>query len=171
MIEAKRGVKMNRTQLKVEKISKLGKERLACENIFQENHGEQGFLFHKEALQCCDEIIVLKQADEVLGYAALQLDSNIVTCYDTLWVPKVLYGIYLDQVALKKKYQGMGLANMLYEYIKVNADKLYAHVSIENEPSMKFHVKQGFVPIGDFICDNFYGYLNYRSILLEYAKK
>ena len=72
-------------------------------------------------------------------------------------------GIYIEQVAVKVGRQNAGIGQQLYgELEKLFPDTaLYAHVSVANRQSLRFHGRSGFVPIGDYIGDD------YHALLME----
>ncbi len=151
-------------------------EKEQVKNIFILNNG---FLRDEQALEKSQAIsfLTIPYSREIVGYTlySLHLDNSFLEEYDNLWAEQIIpRGIYINQVAMHPDYQNKGYAismymNILKEHKEIN--KLYAHVAISNNRSMKYHCRHKFVPIGEYICPNFHGVKNYKSILLEYCKK
>ena len=151
-------------------------------NVFIQSNQSTGFPLHKPTdwIDECDMAIILQDetTQEIIGYTLINhyTTKSLLTKNDVLYNPDNIIneGVYIEQVAILPEYQnkqfGIMMYNKLYEIIPENIN-VYAHVAVNNKQSLKFHCKQGFIPIGDYYCDDFYGYKNYHSILLEKIKK
>ena len=144
-------------------------ERVNTENLFING----SMLKSREAINKSDCVIVAEINSVIVAYLALTYGNTAFTEFDKLWTkrPEEIEGVYVEQIATLKNFQGKGIGTKLIEYAKQNCMKgyktMFTHVGIINVGSFKLHCKNGFYPIGDFICDDFYGAKNYRSILLE----
>lgn len=157
----------------------LKEEKEQVLTIFTLNSGENGVLRDGNALDKSHGICYLTVpiTKEIVGYTLYSLNDggSFLEQYDNLWGEHdISKSIYINQVAMHPDYQNKGSAIVMYmrilqEYRDINY--LYAHVAIGNKQSMKFHCRHRFVPIGEYICPNFHGVINYKSILLEYCKK
>lgn len=119
----------------------------------------------------CDDV------SNIVGYAFFNTytdnQKNFLTDSDTLYNKNytILNSIYIEQVALLPKLQNRQLGRKLYKeilkyaYTLPDLTAIYAHAAVDNKQSLKFHCKQGFIPIGDFRQNDFFGYKNYHSIL------
>lgn len=147
--------------------------------LFKLNSGENGTVKDSDALNKSHRICYLTVpfTRKIVGYTlySLNSDDSFLEEYDILWVKQhILKNIYINQVVMHPSYQNKGYAIKMYTNITKkhnDINYLYAHVAIKNKQSIKFHCKYGFIPIGEYICPNFHGVINYKSILLEYYKK
>ena len=144
-------------------------EKVNTENLFTNG----SMLKSTEAIKKSDCVVVAELDGEIVSYIALTYGNTAMTQYDKLWKkkPEDIEGVYIEQIATLKDFQGKGIGSQLIDYVKQNCMRgyknLFSHVGVINEGSFKLHGKKGFIPIGDFICDDFYGVKNYRSLLLE----
>lgn len=132
--------------------------REAIMHIFNENETIKS----TDAFSYCDEVILLYEQDVIKGYCLYQKNK---------YPP--LKGIYINQIALAKDIQGQKKAKKFYHLLEENYNcDIYAHVSPQNKPSLKFHCQQGFIPIDYEITEDFYGHKNYLSFLFvkEYKR-
>lgn len=151
----------------------------------------------KELLKHCNSCILaydLSEKKKLVGYAIIKYcfknNQSIVGPNDKLYNsannPK---GMYIEQICVLPEHQGEKIGSYIYKVVKFEFDSvknrilshteefqkakvemnnnIYAHIDVNNRQSLIFHRKQGFIPIGDYICDNFYGKENYHSLLME----
>ena len=125
-------------------------------NIIKEIFDENETVKCTDAIDYCTNVLLLKNKDNIYGYCMYKLRED--TSFD---------GMYINQIALYKKYQNNNLGKLFYNYL-VDAynENIYAHVDITNRNSMKFHCSLGFYPISVEVNENFYGAKNYTSLLL-----
>lgn len=162
--------------------------------VFCKTKGENGFPLHfpDDLLKESDFLITAhNKKDKIIGYMLISMSfensifsekrKTFLTENDVLYDNKAnqshnLMGYYIEQVCILPEYQnkqfGVKMYNLLKEKVAMDYPfcknhNIYAHVATDNRQSMKFHCKQGFIPIGDFYCDDFYGYQDYHSILFE----
>jgi len=108
-------------------------DKRIIENIFLENDSVTSM----DAFDCCNEVLFLFDKDVIIGYCLYKFN---------LYLP--YQGIYINQIALLKKYQHQGYGRKIYHYIEsIYHQNLYAHVDILNHHSMKFHCHYGFYPV------------------------
>ena len=115
---------------------------------------------------------VALEKNEPIGYAQIYLTvpkEDIHKKYEELDLNNV---IYMNQVAVDKAYQNKGVGTYLYEKIKEHFDgaRLSAHVRNINPQSMTFHKKNGFVIVGEYYNDDFYGIKDYMSYFMLQEK-
>lgn len=148
--------------------------------VFDKTNIVQKYPLHRPAdlIDMCDICVKIKNNNKTIGYALINThNKHILSESDKLYNKNyITNGIYIEQVAILPEYENQGLGVNLYselfkylknKYSEYSTLNIYSHVATENKQSLKFHCKQGFIPIGDFKCDNFYGYENYHSLLLE----
>lgn len=162
-------------------------EQLLIE-IFKKTNKKTRFPLHspEDLLHQCDLCIELHNpaGDEIIGYMIINKYTDgkrtFLTDKDRLYNPAYIpVGYYIEQVYVLPEYQNRGFGTDMYNYLRaivasdfVSSGKeiavnLYTHVAVNNKQSLKFHCKQGFIPIGDYFCDDFYGCKNYHSVLME----
>lgn len=77
--------------------------------------------------------------------------------------------LYIRQVAVHKAYQNKGIGKKCYQELhKLYPDMpFYAFVDIRNTHSLKFHIRNGFFPVGIYEVAQFWETPNYTAFLLE----
>lgn len=102
--------------------------------IIKSNHKANGGTLQNDHILPHDYNLIVELDGKIIGYAALKDKEN--------------NELYVSLIAIDKRYQGMGIASKIYEFLKKNTKQyttLTADVRITNIGSQKLHKKQGFV--------------------------
>jgi len=142
---------------------------LSIQTIHAQNHRNYGGLLVGSLYP--DNYYVLEKHNKIIAYANILLELPDRVIRQSEWdIPKKAkpQGIYIRQTAVDVSLQGQGIGTMLYqELFGLFPDKDYfSHVRDTNQQSLHFHEKNGFVRIGLFETDDFFGINHYRAFLM-----
>ena len=131
----------------------LSKDELdIIKDIFNENETVKC----TDAINYCSRVLLLKDNKNIYGYCMYKTNED-----------SPYQGIYIDQIALYKKYQNKKLGRLFYNYLAdTYKENIYAHVGITNRNFMKFHCNLGFYPISVEVDEDIKKEKNYTSLLL-----
>ena len=151
---------MNNKELKI-KAYKIGDCDLIdqCESIALENHIDNGgTLKYLGLYEGSDYVICCTYKDKVVGYTYLV--HSFIEDND----------LYLEQIAVKKSFQKMGIGSCMLNYLKSHSKQfscITSNVREDNVGSMKLHKKNGFKRIGS----NQYGITFKKKINKIFSKE
>ena len=160
----------------LEQIQELNHQNLKA-NLSPNEQLEEGFVSWPYPLKLLEEMnrlapsIIVKQEDEVVGYALVTLVEASAFHEDLKLMlanikavhykgrPLAQYKFYLmGQVCIKKGFRGKGVFNLLYqEHKKVygkDYELLVTEISAKNKRSLKAHEKMGFETIHKYKIDD-----------------
>ena len=83
--------------------------------------------------QANTEYFYLYEAQALIGFLALQ---------------DLAGELEITQLAVKKAYQGQGLANQLMEFLADRPERIYLEVRASNQVARAHYEKHGFLPVG-----------------------
>lgn len=142
----------------------------AIQDIHAKNHRDSGGLlvgpFYSDG-----NYYVIENQNRVSAYVNIlsELPERVILHTDWYVNQKMKpQGIYIRQTAVDKRLHGYGLGTVIYqELFKLFPDKdFYAHVRDTNHQSLHFHLKNGFLRIGEFHTNDFYGVQDYKAYLV-----
>ena len=125
----------------------------------QANTPEVGSLESKEYLSklialSAYNLLILK-SDEVVGFIICMREGSAYGSENYKFFSKKLKKfLYVDRVAINKKYRREGLGKAIYDDIFIQAKKESLPIALEvntqpiNQPSLDFHQKMGFDQVG-----------------------
>lgn len=147
-----------------------GKDLTAIRNVHTKNHREKGGLlvgpFYNDG-----DYYVIENQDQVIAYVNIlpELPERVILHTDWYLGPWGLpQGIYIRQVAATRHWQRHGVGTALYQELQklFPGRDFYAHVRDTNQQSLHFHLKNGFLQIGEFHAGDFYGIPDYKAYLV-----
>ena len=83
--------------------------------------------------QANTEYFYLYEAQALIGFLALQ---------------DLAGELEITQLAVKKAYQGQGLANQLMEFLSDRPERIFLEVRASNQVARALYEKHGFLPVG-----------------------
>ena len=83
--------------------------------------------------QANTEYFYLYEAQALIGFLALQ---------------DLAGELEITQLAVKKAYQGQGLANQLMEFLSDRPERIFLEVRASNQVARDLYEKHGFLPVG-----------------------
>lgn len=163
------------SQKELEQIQELNHQNLKT-NLSAEEQMQEGFVSWTYPLKLLDEMnrlapsIIVKQGDEVVGYALvtlveasafhedLKLMLASISTVQYRGKPLAQYRFYLmGQICIKKGFRGKGVFHLLYQEHKKAYSKEYellvTEISAKNIRSLKAHEKLGFETIHRYAID------------------
>ena len=151
------------------KINKLTKDLSSAllENLYslnQENTPEVGSLNNSECFRKLIELssisLLIEYKDQVIGFIICFRENSVYSSenYKFFNGNKEKF-IYIDRVVIKSGFRRMGFGTQIYKYIDEVAYKNFLPICCEvnsmprNEISLNFHIKNGYIEVGekDFI--------------------
>ena len=164
------------SQKELEQIQELNHQNLKT-NLSAEEQSQEGFVSWPYPLQLLEQMnrlapsIIVKQGDEVVGYALVTLVEASAFHEDLKLMlanirtvqykakPLAQCNFYLmGQVCVKKEFRGKGVFNLLYQEHKKTYSKDYellvTEISAKNKRSLNAHEKLGFEIIHRYKIDD-----------------
>ncbi|MDB4120725.1 GNAT family N-acetyltransferase [Gammaproteobacteria bacterium] len=128
-------------------------------DLNQANTPEVGSLVSKKHLIRLIELssynLLVLKGDEVIGFIICIRESSSYGSENYKFFNKKLKKfLYVDRVAIDKKYRRVGLGKAIYDDIFIQAKKESLPIALEvntqpiNQPSLNFHEKLGFDQVG-----------------------
>ena len=128
-------------------------------DLNQANTPEVGSLESKKHLSKLIELstynLLVLKGDEVIGFIICMREGSVYGSENYKFFSKKLKKfLYVDRVAIDKKYRREGLGKAIYDDIFVQAKKENLPIALEvntqpiNQPSLDFHQKMGFNRVG-----------------------
>ena len=121
---------LDKEKVAYKETTNANKEVVAiCEQIALENHVKNGgTLTYENLVRDCEEIMYAEHENKVIGFAGLKYYESFKN------------GIYVEQIAVAKKCQGMGIGSgLIREAIKYardnNIEYIYANCKRTNKAS------------------------------------
>jgi len=143
----------------------------AIQDIHTKNHRDNGGLL-VAPLYNDGCYYVIENQNRVIAYANIlqELPERAILHTDWYIDPQMMpQGIYIRQIAVDKRFHGYGVGTAIYQELHtLFPDKdFYAHVRDTNQQSLHFHLKNGFLRIGEFYTNDFYGVQDYKAYLVS----
>ena len=128
-------------------------------DLNQANTPEVGSLESKKHLTKLIELstynLLVLKGDEVIGFIICMREGSVYGSENYKFFSKKLKKfLYVDRVAIDKKYRREGLGKAIYDDIFAQAKKENLPIALEvntqpiNQPSLDFHQKMGFDQVG-----------------------
>ena len=110
----------------------------------------------QELWELSAQCVVAEQNGAVIGFVlAMQAGANYVNGNFHWFSERLNNFVYVDRIVISQDGRGHGLGGRMYQHVAEAAQKdgclvMSAELDLEppNEPSLRFHEKQGFVRLG-----------------------